>query len=83
MCAELSTHCGALENGELQMRRIASLTRVAVACDAVPMPMVAVLSGRDHLAASDLVPDMEIALWWQPGDAVLLDESESEKGGHT
>jgi len=67
----------------VQTSFLGSLTRVAVACDAVPVPMVAVLSGRDHLAASDLVPDMEIALWWQPGDAVLLDESESEKGGHT
>ena len=36
-----------------------------------------------HIYASDLVPDMEVALWWQPGDAVLLDESEPEKGGGT
>ena len=67
----------------VQTSFLGSLTRVAVACDAVPVPMVAVLSGRDYLAASDLVPDMEVALWWQPGDAVLLDESEPEKGGRT
>ena len=59
------------------------LTRVAVACDSVPVPMVAVLSGRDVLTASDLAPDTEVSLWWQPSDAVLLDESEPEKGERT
>jgi spermidine/putrescine ABC transporter ATP-binding subunit len=67
----------------VQTSFLGSLTRVAVACDAVPAPMVAVLSGRDLLTASDLAPDTEVLLWWQPGDAVLLDETEPEKGGRT
>ena len=67
----------------VQTSFLGSLTRVAVACDSVPVPMVAVLSGRDVLTASDLAPDTEVSLWWQPSDAVLLDESEPEKGERT
>jgi spermidine/putrescine ABC transporter ATP-binding subunit len=67
----------------VQTSFLGSLTRVAIACDAVSVPMVAVLSGRDLLTASDLAPDTEVSLWWQPSDAVLLDESEFDKGGRT
>jgi spermidine/putrescine transport system ATP-binding protein len=54
-------------------------TRVAVACDPVPVPITASLFGRDRLAASDLTPDMEVALWWEPDDAVLLTDTQSEE----
>ena len=64
----------------VQTSFLGSLTRVAIACDPVPDPIVAVLSGRDQMTASELVPDLEVALWWEREEAVLLRESEP-KGG--
>ena len=65
----------------VQTSFLGSLTRVAVACDPVPDPIVAVLSGRDQMTASELVPDLEVALWWEREEAVLLNESDPKGGG--
>jgi spermidine/putrescine transport system ATP-binding protein len=58
----------------VQTSFLGSLTRVAIQVEPVPVPIMAALSGRDRLAASALTPDMEVSLWWEPHDAVLLDE---------
>jgi hypothetical protein len=63
----------------VQTSFLGNQTRVAVACDPVAVPITAGLFGRDRLAASDLTPDMEVALWWEPDDAVLLSEPQSEE----
>jgi spermidine/putrescine ABC transporter ATP-binding subunit len=63
----------------VQTSFLGSLTRVAVACDPVPAPILASLSGRERLEASDLAPETEVAVWWNPEDAVLLDEGDPER----
>jgi spermidine/putrescine transport system ATP-binding protein len=63
----------------VQTSFLGSLTRVAIACEPVSEPIVAALSGRDRLAASDLTPDMEVSLWWNPEDAVLLEEGDPQR----
>jgi spermidine/putrescine ABC transporter ATP-binding subunit len=62
----------------VQTSFLGNQTRIAVACEPVASPITAGLFGRDRVAASDLIPDMEVALWWEPDDAVLLTESQSE-----
>jgi spermidine/putrescine transport system ATP-binding protein len=61
----------------VQTSFLGNQTRVAVACDAVPLPIMASIFGRERLAALDLTPDLEVSLWWEPEDAVLLTESQS------
>jgi len=61
----------------VQTSFLGSQTRVAVGCEPVPVPITASLFGRERLAARDLVPDMEVSLWWDADDAVLLTETQS------
>jgi spermidine/putrescine transport system ATP-binding protein len=63
----------------VQTSFLGNQTRVAVACDAVPLPMVASLFGRERMTALDLTPDMEVSLWWEPDDAVLLTETPTQE----
>jgi hypothetical protein len=37
--------------------------------------------GRERIAAGELSPDKEVALWWEPDDAVLLPIQSSEEEG--
>jgi ABC-type Fe3+/spermidine/putrescine transport system ATPase subunit len=50
-------------------------TRVAVACEGVEAPVLASLFGRERVDERHLTPDMEVTLWWEPEDAVLLPET--------
>jgi spermidine/putrescine transport system ATP-binding protein len=63
----------------VQTSFLGNQTRVAVACDAVPLPIMASLFGHERLTARDLTPDMEVSLWWEPDDAVLLTEPQSQE----
>ena len=63
----------------VQTSFLGNQTRVAVACDAIPVPITASLFGRERLAARDLTPDMEVSLWWEPDDAVLLNEQQAQE----
>jgi spermidine/putrescine ABC transporter ATP-binding subunit len=63
----------------VQTSFLGSLTRVAVGCDPVPVPITASLFGRERLAARTLTPDTEVSLWWDPDDAVLLTETQSQE----
>ena len=61
----------------VQTSFLGSQTRVAVSCDAVPVPLTAAQFGRERISARDLAPDREVAIWWDKDDAVLLPEEES------
>ncbi len=54
---------------------LGSHTRVAVKCDGVTAPVTAALFGNEGAAASDLLPETEVVLIWDPADVVLLEGS--------
>ena len=70
---------GALRGRIVQTSFLGSQTRVAIACAAVDAPISVSQFGRDRIAAGDLTPDREVALWWDPNDAVLLPEDSTEE----
>ena len=63
----------------VQTSFLGSQTRVAVSCDAVELPVTASKFGRERIAARDLTPDREVALWWDPDDGVLLPEESKQE----
>jgi spermidine/putrescine transport system ATP-binding protein len=58
----------------VQTSFLGSQTRIAVSCDAVDAPLTAAEFGRDRSIDRQLVPDREVALWWDKDDAVLLSD---------
>jgi spermidine/putrescine ABC transporter ATP-binding subunit len=54
---------------------LGSHTRIAVNCDGVNAPVTAALFGAEGAAASDLLPETEVVLIWDPADVVLLEGS--------
>ncbi len=82
-----SIHVGAPEEAPetslrgriVQTSFLGSQTRVAVSCDAVEGPVTASKFGRERIAARDLTPDREVALWWDKDDAVLLPEESTQE----
>jgi spermidine/putrescine transport system ATP-binding protein len=58
---------------------LGSHTRVAVKCDGVSAPVTAALFGNEGAAASDLLPETEVVLIWDPADVVLLEGSNSRE----
>jgi len=63
----------------VQTSFLGNQTRVAVSCDAVPVPMTATQFGRERTVARDLAPDREVAIWWSKDDAVLLPEESMQE----
>jgi len=63
----------------VQTSFLGSQTRIAIGCDSVPLPIIASLFGRERFAARDLTPDMEVSLWWDRDDAVLLTETQPQE----
>jgi spermidine/putrescine transport system ATP-binding protein len=63
----------------VQTSFLGSQTRVAVSCDAVPVPLTASQFGRERATARDLAPDREVAIWWDKDDAVLLPEESTQE----
>ena len=61
----------------IQTSFLGSQTRVAVECDTISRPVMASLFGKERVAATDLRLDMEVTLWWDPDDAVLLPQPRS------
>ncbi len=68
-----------LKGRVVQTSFLGSQTRIAVRCEPVPVPIMASLFGRERFAARDLTPDMEVSLWWEPDDAVLLTETQPQE----
>jgi ABC-type Fe3+/spermidine/putrescine transport system ATPase subunit len=62
---------GAVHGRALQSSFLGSHVRVAVACEVSEQPLTVELAGADQAAAP--APDTYVALWWQPGDAILLE----------
>lgn len=60
---------------------LGSHTRVAVNCDGVNAPVTAALFGTEGAAASDLLPETEVVLIWDPADVVLLEGSNRREEG--
>jgi spermidine/putrescine ABC transporter ATP-binding subunit len=58
---------------------LGSHTRVAVSCEGVETPVTAALFGTEGAAASDLRPDTEVVLIWDPADVVLLEGAEGRE----
>ena len=72
---------GAIGGRIVQTSFLGSETRVAIDCDASDAPLTAAQFGRERIAAGELTPDKEVALWWDAHDAVLLPIQASEEGG--
>ena len=72
---------GAIRGRIVQTSFLGSETRVAIACDASEAPLTAAQFGRERIAAGELTPDKEVALWWDAHDAVLLPIQSSEEEG--
>ena len=70
---------GALRGRIVQSSFLGSETRVAVDCDASDAPVTSSQFGRDRIAAGELTPDREVALWWDSHDAVLLPVQSTEE----
>src|SRR5581483_877998 len=70
---------GALRGRIVQTSFLGSQTRVAVACDAVDVPVTAAQFGRERIAEGELTPDRDVALWWDSDDAVLLPVQSTEE----
>jgi len=71
----------ALRGRVVQTSFLGSQTRIAVSCDAVPAPLTVSQFGRDRVAARDLTPEKEVAVWWEGDDAVLLAQESTEEEG--
>jgi spermidine/putrescine transport system ATP-binding protein len=70
----------ALRGRVAQTSFLGSHTRVAVSIPASPTPLISIVYGRDRSAVG-LDPDTDVAVWWQPDDAVALpDTREKEEG---
>ena len=63
----------------VQTSFLGSQTRVTVSCDLVDAPVTASQFGRERIAAPDLAHDREVALWWEPDDAVLLSDKPTQE----
>jgi len=72
---------GAIQGRIVQTSFLGSETRVAIDCDASDVPLTVAQFGRERIAAGELSPDKEVALWWEPDDAVLLPIQSSEEEG--
>ena len=77
--ADSDAPSASLKGRVVQTSFLGSQTRVAVGCDSIPIPIVASVFGRERLAARTLTPDTEVALWWDPDDAVLLTEDQQQE----
>jgi spermidine/putrescine transport system ATP-binding protein len=62
---------GAVRGRALQSSFLGSHVRVAVSCEVSEQPLTVELAGADQAAAP--VPDTEVALWWEPDAAILLE----------
>src|SRR6266511_3799127 len=70
----------ALRGRVAQTSFLGNHTRVVVSVPASPTPLTSVVYGRDR-AAVGLEPDTDVAVWWEPDDAVALpDTREKEEG---
>ena len=72
---------GSLRAQTIQTSFLGSYTRVATHSAASPDPILVAVQGKGALEAESLEVDKEVALWWKPEDAVLIQEAgEREEG---
>ena len=64
---------GSLRATTVQTSFLGSYTRVAVRCEAVDDPVLVAVHGKGEIAVDALNIDKEVALWWRPDDAVLIE----------
>ncbi|TML70373.1 MAG: ABC transporter ATP-binding protein [Actinobacteria bacterium] len=64
---------GSLRATTVQTSFLGSYTRVAVRCEAVDDPVLVAVHGKGEIAVDALDIDKEVALWWRPDDAVLIE----------
>ncbi len=72
---------GAIRATTVQTSFLGSYTRVAARCDAVEEPVLVAVQGKGEVAAEALDTDKEVALWWRPDDAVLIDGGGNDEEG--
>jgi len=68
---------GSLQARTIQNSFLGSHTRVATECPASQDLVLVAIDGKADVDASVLEPDREVALWWKPDDAVVIDEAGS------
>ena len=68
---------GSLQARTIQTSFLGSHTRVATECPASQDLVLVAIDGKADVDASVLEPDREVALWWKPDDAVVIDEAGS------
>ena len=66
---------GSLRATTVQTSFLGSYTRVAVRCGAAEDPVLVALHGKGEIAVESLEIDKEVALWWRPDDAVLIERA--------
>jgi len=59
----------------VQTSFLGSYTRVAARCAASPDPVLIAVQDRGEIEAETMETDREVALWWKPDDAVLIEEA--------
>jgi spermidine/putrescine transport system ATP-binding protein len=72
---------GSLRATTVQTSFLGSYTRVAVRCDAVEEPVLVAVHGKGEIAADTVNVDKEVALWWRPDDAVLIEGAGQSQEG--
>jgi spermidine/putrescine transport system ATP-binding protein len=71
--APAEAQAGSLRATTVQTSFLGSYTRVAVRCDAVDDPVLVAVHGKGEIADDMVNVDKEVALWWRPDDAVLIE----------
>jgi spermidine/putrescine transport system ATP-binding protein len=63
----------------VQTSFLGSQTRVTVSCDVADGDLTAARFGRERVDTRALARDREVALWWDPDDAVLLTDPTTQE----
>jgi spermidine/putrescine transport system ATP-binding protein len=66
---------GSLRARTIHTSFLGSHTRVATECPASQDLVLVAIDGKADVDANVLEPDREVALWWKPDDAVVIDEA--------
>ena len=66
---------GSVRGRTLQSSFLGTRTRVAVETACSPVPVIVALHGEDPRTVP--AEDTEVAVWWQPDDAIVLPRSET------
>jgi spermidine/putrescine transport system ATP-binding protein len=73
---------GSLPARTVQTSFLGASTQVATACAASQDLVLIAVHGKGEVEPAVLEADREVALWWKPDDAVLVEEAGSQKEAH-